>query len=84
MVLVRVVMAFGSVLMPVLLYRFELLVELLDVTGILTVLFSFSRGAFIGFLAMVLYMWAKTEKKLQAGLAIVGTLVVFFAIMPPE
>jgi hypothetical protein len=50
----------------------------------LTVLFSFSRGAFIGFLTMVLYMWSKSDKRLRAGIAILVVVLVFFAVMPPE
>jgi probable O-glycosylation ligase (exosortase A-associated) len=50
----------------------------------LTVLFSFSRGAFIGFMTMVLYMWAKGTNKLKSGLIILGVVGLFFAIMPPE
>jgi probable O-glycosylation ligase (exosortase A-associated) len=50
----------------------------------LSVLFSFSRGAFIGFSTMVLYMWGKESKKLRAGLVIVGVVGLFFAIMPPS
>jgi len=49
----------------------------------LSVLFSFSRGAFVGFSTMVLYMWAKDSKKLRAGLVIAGVVGLFFAIMPP-
>jgi len=49
----------------------------------LSVLFSFSRGAFVGFSTMVLYMWAKDTKKLRAGLVIAGVVGLFFAIMPP-
>ncbi len=49
----------------------------------LTVLFSFSRGAFVGFVGMVLYMWLKSERKLRAGLAMLVMLIIFFAIMPP-
>ena len=50
----------------------------------LSVLFSFSRGAFVGFSTMVLYMWAKESKKLRAGLIIAGVVGLFFAIMPPS
>ncbi len=50
----------------------------------LTVLFSFSRGAFVGFLAMVFFMWMKTEKKIRAGAVMLVMIVVFFAVMPPE
>lgn len=49
----------------------------------LTVLFSFSRGAFIGFLAMVLFMWLKSARKIRAGAVMLVMVVVFFAIMPP-
>lgn len=49
----------------------------------LTVLFSFSRGAFVGFLVMVFYMWAKSEKKVRTGVALLAVLAIFFAIMPP-
>jgi O-antigen ligase len=48
------------------------------------VLFSFSRGAFIGFTTMVLYMWLKGSKKVRSGLAIAAVVGIFFAIMPPE
>ena len=48
----------------------------------LSVLFSFSRGAFVGFSTMVLYMWAKDSKKVRAGLIIAGVVGLFFAIMP--
>jgi probable O-glycosylation ligase (exosortase A-associated) len=62
--------------------------RLMLITGIilssLTVLFSFSRGAFIGFMTMVLYMWAKGSSKLKSGLAILGVVGLFFAIMPHE
>ncbi len=50
----------------------------------LAVLFSFSRGAFIGFMSMVLYMWSKSEKRLKAGIVIVLAITIFFAVMPGE
>ncbi len=50
----------------------------------ITVLFSFSRGAFVGFLAMVLYMWGKSSHKLKVGLALLAGVLILFAIMPRE
>jgi putative inorganic carbon (hco3(-)) transporter len=48
----------------------------------MAVLFSFSRGAFIGFSTMVLYMWFKGAKKMKAALGIIGVVALVFLIMP--
>ena len=48
----------------------------------MSVLFSFSRGAFVGFSTMVLYMWLKETKKVRAGIMIAVVVGLFFAIMP--
>ncbi len=52
--------------------------------SMLAVLFSFSRGAFLGFGAMVVYMWCKSRNKLRSGLLLVPLVLAMFAIMPHE
>jgi len=52
----------------------------------LAVLFSFSRGAFLGFLTMVLYFVAKAKgrRKLRAIFLLVLAAVVLLAVMPQQ
>jgi probable O-glycosylation ligase (exosortase A-associated) len=62
--------------------RFALAVGMIAAT--LTVLYSFSRGAFLGFVAMVVYMWWKSSHKLRSGLLLAAVVLGAFAIMPQE
>jgi probable O-glycosylation ligase (exosortase A-associated) len=49
-----------------------------------TVLYSFSRGAFVGFAAMVIYLWWKSTHKLRSGLLLAAAVLAIFAVMPAE
>jgi probable O-glycosylation ligase (exosortase A-associated) len=52
--------------------------------GSLTVLFSFSRGAFVGFMTMVLYIWWKGGKRFKTGIILALLVLAIFAAMPAE
>jgi len=48
-----------------------------------TVLYSFSRGAFVGFTAMVIYLWWRSAHKFRSGLLLAAAVLAIFAVMPP-
>jgi probable O-glycosylation ligase (exosortase A-associated) len=48
------------------------------------VLFSFSRGAFVGFMSMVIYMWAKSPRKRLTAVVLAIFVAGLFAVMPGE
>ncbi|MGD8395245.1 MAG: hypothetical protein PVF43_07195, partial [Candidatus Eiseniibacteriota bacterium] len=48
------------------------------------VLYSFSRGAFLGFTAMMLYMCARSQRKVAGMLAIGALFMTLVILMPPE
>jgi probable O-glycosylation ligase (exosortase A-associated) len=50
--------------------------------GATSVLFSFSRGAFVGFIATVGYLWIKSSKKVAAAAGLTAFVVLFLAVMP--
>ncbi len=50
--------------------------------GATSVLFSFSRGAFVGFIATVGYLWIKSTKKVAAAAGLTAFVILFLAVMP--
>jgi len=50
----------------------------------ITVLGSHSRGALLGISAMAMFMWWKSDRKLLAGLAMIGIAAAILPFMPDE
>ena len=50
---------------------------------ILAAMTTFSRGGFIGLVAVAMYCWSKSSRKMSAGL-IVGLLAIFIMLFAPE
>jgi probable O-glycosylation ligase (exosortase A-associated) len=50
----------------------------------ITVLGSHSRGALLGICAMAVFMWWKSDRKLLAGLAMIGIAAAILPFMPGE
>src|SRR5262249_52367629 len=50
---------------------------------ILAAMTTFSRGGFIGLVAVGMYCWSKSSRKMSAGL-IVGLLAIFIMLFAPE
>jgi probable O-glycosylation ligase (exosortase A-associated) len=52
--------------------------------GSSAVLFSFSRGAFLGFIATIVYLWIKSSRKVTAAIGLAALLALFLTLMPGE
>ncbi len=63
---------------------FRVILALGSLASSASVLFSFSRGAFVGFCTMVGYVWSKSTRKGAAAAALVVMLGVLFVAMPAE
>jgi probable O-glycosylation ligase (exosortase A-associated) len=50
--------------------------------GCSAVLFSFSRGAFLGFVVTLFYLWLRSSRKVIAGAGLVALGALFLAVMP--
>jgi probable O-glycosylation ligase (exosortase A-associated) len=64
--------------------QIRLFLVLAMLVGSSAVLFSFSRGAFLGFVVTIGYLWIKSSRKAPAAAGLAALLILFLAVMPEQ